>query len=270
MSSSSPSLPASPAADLFTTFTDGVLTITFNRPHARNAFTKAMYAELEAVLRAVPQRPDVRALIFTGAGGKAFASGTDLAELQQIATPAQAMAYEKGGEVLFGLIENCPVPTLAAIDGVCVGGGLAIAAASDLRLASAGARIGMPIARTSGNCLSLASCRLLASLVGPARVKHMIFTAELWSAEQAQRFGFVDEVVTDAPSVLPRAQALAAQIASHAPLTLRAAKSMLQLLRDGGNAQAERAIIEQVYTSNDFAEGVAAFLAKRKPHWTGT
>lgn len=262
--------PSPTETDLLVEHHDAVMVITINRPHARNAMTEPMYDRLEQLFDELKENDSVRAVVITGAGGKAFASGTDLAELQKIRSPEQAMAYEKRGARLMRLLADCPLPTLAAIDGACVGGGLAIAAACDLRVAAANAKIGMPIARTTGNCLSLASCRLLASLVGPSRVKRMIYTAELWDAEQAERYGFVDDRITDPEArALPRALEMAQQIAGHAPLTIRATKTALNLLRDGGDPEREQAFIEEVYGSQDFAEGVAAFLEKRKPVWQG-
>src|SRR5690606_9425678 len=133
------------------------------------ALTLPMYDHIEAIVRAASTAGETRVIVFTGAGGKAFASGTDVGELKKITSAEQALAYEKRGARLVEAIESCSVPCIAAIDGVCAGGGLAIAAACDLRIATAGSRFGMPIAKTMGNCLSLASCRLLGSLIGAGR-----------------------------------------------------------------------------------------------------
>lgn len=263
------SVSESSSPPLMTDLVDGVLTIVFNRPQARNALTRPMYDELETIFGDLPQRSDIKAVVLAGAGGKAFASGTDISELPALTQTERALEYEARGARLFGLIADSPVPTLAAVDGVCVGGGLAIAAAADLRIAAAGARFGMPIARTTGNCLSVASCRLLAGLVGAQKVKRLILTAELWSAAQAEQYGLVDEIVAEGVSPLLHAQAMARAMTTYAPLTLRAAKQALQLLRDGGSAEDERLMLESVYGSRDFAEGVAAFLEKRPPVWQG-
>lgn len=257
-----------PADDLLVTRAGAVVTVTFNRPQVRNALTLAMYDSLESVMLGVQAEDGVRAVVVTGAGGKAFASGTDVAELLKIRDPEQALAYERRGARLVEAIEACPLPTLAVIDGACVGGGLAIAAACDLRLATRASTFGMPMARTMGNCLSLASHALLAALVGAGPLKRMIFTAQLWSAEEAHRHNLVDEVLEDHAALAARGGELAALVASHAPLTLRATKQMLRWLRTA-DAPAEAELVASVYGSADFAEGLAAFAGKRKPRWQG-
>src|SRR6185312_10292757 len=158
---------------------------------------------------------DVRALIVTGAGDKAFAAGTDINQFRAFSGPDDAMAYEARLDRVLATIERCPVPTIAAIAGACTGGGAAIAAACDLRIATRDARFGFPIARTLGNCLSLANLKRLSGLVGPARVKDMIFTARLVGAEEALAIGLVGEVVADAEALHGRATELAVLVAGH-------------------------------------------------------
>ncbi|MGE4338660.1 MAG: enoyl-CoA hydratase [Pigmentiphaga sp.] len=246
-----------------------VLTITFNRPESRNALTLPMYDALENIMLAAARDRSLRVIVITGAGGKAFASGTDAAELRKITGPQDALAYEGRGARLVQAIEACGVPCIAAIDGACVGGGVAIAAACDLRIATEHSVFGLPMARTMGNCLSLASCRLLGSIVGASRLKSWMFTAELWPAGRAERYGLLDTVVADAAELSTVVGELAARIETHAPLTLRATKQMIRLMREGGDESAERDIIAEVYGSADFLEGLTAFADKRKPVWTG-
>ncbi len=172
-------------------------------------------------------------------------------------------------------LERLRVPTIAAIAGACTGGGAAIAASCDLRIATQDARFGFPIARTLGNCLSMATLKRLANLIGPARVKDMLFTARLVPAQEALAFGLVTEMVEDAAALGQRAQELATLVASHAPLTLRATKEGLRRLgQQGANPQDDAArpgddLILMCYLSADFREGMEAFLTKRPPLWTG-
>ncbi|MDT7951497.1 MAG: enoyl-CoA hydratase/isomerase family protein [Acetobacteraceae bacterium] len=245
---------------------DGIGRITFNRPAQRNALTWAMYDGLvEAVGRA--DRDDgVRALVITGAGEKAFAAGTDIGQFREFRTPADAIGYEERIERVLNVLENCRVPTIAAIAGACTGGGAAIAACCDLRIAAAGARFGFPIAKTLGNCLSMTNLARLSALIGAARVKEVIFTARLIEADEAQRIGLVSEVV--APEALAgRADALAQTVAGLAPLTLRATKRALHKLRP--DIVEDEELILMCYQSADFREGMDAFLAKRPPVWQG-
>jgi enoyl-CoA hydratase/carnithine racemase len=161
------------------------------------------------------------------------------------------------------------VPTVAAINGACTGGGAGIAACCDLRIGTKSTRIGFPIARTLGNCLSMSSISRLTALVGPARVKDLIFTARLVGAEEAAGLGLLNEVVEDLPALQKRAEELATLIAGHAPLTLNATKQALVRLTRRLTREEGEDLILMCYMSRDFREGLDAFLNKRPPHWTG-
>ncbi len=241
--------------------------VTFNRPQARNAFTFAMYDRLRQVFEGLDREEGLKVLVLTGAGEKAFAAGTDINEFRAFSTPEDAIRYEERGEELYQLIERTPIPTIAAIAGACTGGGAGIAAACDLRIALKNVRIGFPIARTLGNCLSMGNYARLAALFGMSRAKEMIFTARLLGADEALAAGFVSEVVDDHATLLRRADELAATVAGHAPLTLAATKEAFRRLREG-NREAKDLILS-CYMSNDFKEGLDAFLTKRQPQWTG-
>lgn len=256
--------------DLLVASADGIVRITFNRPQARNALTFAMYEGLAAACRAVNDDPSVRAVILTGAGDKAFAAGTDISQFRAFDGPEDAIAYEARIDRVLVDIESCRVPVIAAIAGACMGGGAAIAACCDLRIGTAGATFGFPIARTLGNCLSMTNIARMAALIGPARVKDIIFRARLVGAEEALSIGLLTEIVPDAEALARRADEVARTIAGHAPLTLRATKEALRRLASPVPAEAERELILLCYMSRDFREGMDAFLTKRSPNWTGT
>jgi enoyl-CoA hydratase/carnithine racemase len=161
------------------------------------------------------------------------------------------------------------VPTIAAIAGVCTGGGAGIAACCDLRIGTKTAKIGFPIARTLGNCLSMSNISRLTALIGPARVKDLIFTARLVGAEEAASVGLLNEVVEDVSSLQRRVDELAALIAGHAPLTLNATKQALTRVQRHLSREEGEDLILMCYMSHDFREGLDAFLNKRQPHWLG-
>jgi enoyl-CoA hydratase/carnithine racemase len=254
--------------ELLYSVVDEVGTITFNRPQARNALTWAMYAALVDAIHAADADPAVKAVVLTGAGEKAFAAGTDIGQFRSFATPADAIGYEKRIDDVLTVLEACRKPTIAAIAGACTGGGAAIAACCDLRIAAAGARFGFPIAKTLGNCLSMSNLARLAGLVGAARMKEMIFTARLIETQEAHALGLVSEVLPDHAALQTRAVALARLVGANAPLTLQATKAQLKQLR--GIVTEDEALILLCYQRNDFREGMEAFLAKRPPHWTGS
>ncbi|HEX7390873.1 MAG TPA: enoyl-CoA hydratase-related protein, partial [Acidiphilium sp.] len=144
--------------------------IMFNRPAARNALTYAMYDRLAEICARVGEEDDIRALVLTGAGDRAFAAGTDINQFRALRTPEDAIRYEERIDDVLNAVEACRVPTIAAIGGACTGGGALIAAVCDLRIASADLRFGFPIAHTLGNCLSAVNYARLAALIGAARV----------------------------------------------------------------------------------------------------
>lgn len=248
---------------------DGVGWLTFNRPEQRNALTFAMYQDLADRCRAIPDDGSVKALVIQGSGGRAFAAGTDMTEFRGFSKPQDAIDYEETADAVFSAVESCPVPTIAAITGACTGGGAAIAACCDLRLTDARLKFGFPIARTLGNCLSIANLARLSALIGQARVREILFTARLIEAEEALSIGLVTEVLPDAEAVIARATELAATLAQHAPLTLRATKEGLRRMRLDGPGADDHDLVTMAYMSADFREGMEAFLAKRKPHWSG-
>ena len=249
---------------------EGIGWITFNRPQARNAMTFAMYDRLTEICGEVEQDRSVKLLVLTGAGEKAFVAGTDISQFRAFKTAEDAFDYEARIERVLGALESLRVPTIAAISGACTGGGAAIAACCDLRIGAANARFGFPVARTLGNCLAMNNYARLKDLIGAARAKELLFTARLMEAEEAERLGLLSEVLPDRAALMERAAELADHIAGMAPLTLQATKQALLRLQTRLSKEEGRDLIRLCYTSNDFREGMEAFLAKRKPEWTGT
>lgn len=248
---------------------DGIGFATLNRPQARNALTFPMYERLKALCAEIADDPGVRALVITGAGEKAFAAGTDISQFTEFRTAEDALAYEHRIDAVLTALEHCPKPTIAAIAGACTGGGAGIAAVCDIRLGAANMRYGFPIAKTLGNCLSMANYARLAALVGPARVIELVYTARLIEAEEARAIGLVSEVLPDHAALQDRAAALAATLAGHAPLTLRATKEAMRRLREAARQVDGDDLVAMCFTSDDFKEGVESFLARRPARWTG-
>ena len=244
------------------------LWLTFNRPEARNALTFEMYDRLAETCAGLAPGGAVRAVVIAGAGGKAFAAGTDMTQFRAFETEDHAHAYEGRISAVLSAVERCAVPTVAALHGACTGGGASIAAACDLRIASAALRFGVPIARTLGNCLAAENLARMVALIGEGRVREMIFTARLVEAEEARAIGLVSEVLPDEAALLERAAALADSLAGMAPLTLRATKEALRRNRMAAPVD-DRDLIASCYMSADFRAGLEAFLSKTKPQWTG-
>lgn len=242
--------------------------VTLSRPAARNAMTLGMYARLRDITASIEPDGEIKALVITGAGEKAFAAGTDIAKFRDFSTPEHALDYERTMDGVLGSIERCAVPTIAAIAGACTGGGAAIAACCDLRIASRDIRFGFPIARTLGNCLSIANLARVSDIIGAARMKEIIFTARLIEADEALAIGLVSDLLHDHNALMTRAMALAQHVAGHAPLTLRATKEGLRRLRTA-MAIPDDDLILSCYMSNDFREGLEAFLAKRPATFEG-
>lgn len=255
--------------DLLYEVHDGIGRVTFNRPQARNALTFAMYERLGEICEAANSDRSLKALILTGQGDKAFASGTDINQFRAFTTPQDALDYESRIDRILGAVEQCQVPIIAAIAGACTGGGAGIAACCDLRIATTTVKFGFPIARTLGNCLSMSNISRLTALIGPARVKDLIFTARLLDAEEATNFGLLNEIVADRPTLEHRSTEIARQIANNAPLTLRVTKEALRRLQRCLSREEGEDLILKCYMSRDFREGLDAFLSKRPPQWMG-
>ncbi len=245
----------------------GVATVTFNRPQARNAMTWAMYQQLCEHCQGFMTDPGVRAVVFRGAGGQAFVAGTDIDQFKTFTTGDDGVAYEAQIEACIELLCSLPMPTVALIEGWAVGGGLAIATACDFRLATPGSQLGVPIAKTLGNCLSVANVARLSAAFGPQRVKRMLMLAEMIGADEALSCGYLHQLAE--PSDIDAAtSALVQRLTTLAPVTQQVSKQALKRLVQHSAPEAED-LIRQAYGSEDFREGVSAFVAKRKPLWKG-
>jgi enoyl-CoA hydratase/carnithine racemase len=242
--------------------------VLFDRPQARNALTWAMYDELAAICARVNEEPGLRAVTLRGAGGKAFIAGTDIAQFATFRTGEDGIAYEEQGEAVLSAVEAIRVPTLAIIDGWCVGGGLAIAACCDLRIATPSAQFGVPIARTLGNCLSVANYTRLINGFGASRTKRILLLAEMLTAAEARDCGFLSDVV-EADALDAGVAELTERLATSAPVTMRVSKQMIGRILKQPAAVDGDDLVRETYASDDFHLGVEAFLAKRKPDWTG-
>jgi len=242
--------------------------ITFDRQSARNAMTWAMYDQLAQACDKIMRDREVRVAVFRGAGGKAFVAGTDIGQFRQFKSGDDGIAYEHRMAEYLAAVEQLPVPTLAVIEGWAIGGGLAIACACDLRIATPGTRFGVPIARTLGNCLSVENYALVVAAFGVSRAKKMLMLAEnLSAADEAATAGFLSEIVP--PEQLDsRVQELCDRLVKNAPITMRVTKESIRRLLHAGLPAGED-LIRECYGSADFHEGVDAFVSKREPRWKG-
>jgi len=249
-----------------------IATIVFDNPVAHNALTRSMWSELRELCLALATDRSIRVVTFRGRGGKAFVSGTDIGHFRGFTSGREGIAYEREIDAAMGSIDALPMTTVAVVEGWAVGGGLNILSACDFRIATRDARIGSPLGRTIGNCLSMSSCARIADAVGVPAAKRMLLLGEILTAQELLSSGVLYKVVD--PVELDAAVAeLCERAAANAPLTTRATKEALRRMTRDALPNIDD-LIELVYGSEDFKRGVRAFLEKRSksepPDWTGS
>jgi len=246
----------------------GVASVVFDRPAARNAMTWAMYERLNQICEQLTSDTSVRIVSFRGAGGQAFVAGTDIEQFTTFSSGEDGVAYEKQIDQCIARLESLPMPTVAVIEGWTIGGGLAIATACDFRIATTGSRFGVPIAKTLGNCLSVANLARLSAVFGIPRLKRMLMLAEVLTADEALACGFLLQLV-EPGEIDVNLDKLCERLAALAPLTQRVSKEGLRRLVSH-DLPADEDLVRLCYGSDDFREGVSAFVAKRSPAWKGS
>ncbi|MHB8499527.1 MAG: enoyl-CoA hydratase [Candidatus Acidiferrales bacterium] len=244
--------------------------MTFNRPEVRNAFNTDMYMRFFALCDEVNEDRSLKVMVVSGAGGKGFGAGGDIAMYREHMNDIDRMLeFPKLGVRVLDTLDGMRVPTIAAIAGPATGGGASLALSCDLRVASPSARFGFPIARL-GNCLGMRLYARLMATLGKSQVMDLLFTARLLDAREAHAMGVFNYLTDDEEALMPRAEELANKLAGHAPLTLRATRESLrrlerQLIPEGN----EDDLVRWCFSSSDFKEGVTAFVDKRTPEWVG-
>jgi enoyl-CoA hydratase/carnithine racemase len=247
---------------------NGIASVLIDRPEARNAMTWSMYEELANICAQIGKDPAIRVATFRGAGGAAFVAGTDIEQFRDFKGAEDGIAYEKAIDERIRQVAGLAMPTIAIIDGWAIGGGLAIAAACDFRVAATQASFGVPIARTLGNCLSISNLAGIVANFGLPRAKRMLILGETISAEEAKACGFVTEIAEPA-ELDAKAQAMCDRLLKNAPVTMRVSKEGIRRIVAEGLPDGED-LIRECYGSRDFKIGVDAFLGKTRPVWTGS
>jgi len=248
--------------------TGPVVTLVLNRPEALNALTLAMWRELAQTVRSLAADRSVRVIVLRGAGERAFSAGADIREFPEFRTgAAAAAAYDQAVAAALNAIEEAPQAVVAVIHGIAVGGGLELAAACDLRIASEQARLGLPIARL-GVMPGLAECRALLRLLPAGKIAELVLRSDLLDAMEAQRWGLLTEVVA-AERLEERVQQWTERLTALSPDTIRATKAVLRLVQAGRDEEDEqyRGLLAEVYSGPAYQEGVRAFLEKRTPRF---
>jgi len=229
-----------------------------------------MYETLLEHCETVETTPSIRVLILRGAGGKAFVSGTDIGQFRSFRKEIDGIEYEKKLDTVIDRLETLTTPTIAAINGVTTGGGCVMVVACDIRICTTTSRFGVPIARTLGNCVSASNIARFLDIIGPTRLKDMLYTGRLFSADEAASSGLVTRVVASDhfESIVTE---YAEMIAANAPLTIQATKQMVHRVQQHRriNSELGHDWIGRCYSSDDFREGVSSFLEKRQPVWKG-
>jgi enoyl-CoA hydratase len=247
----------------------GIATIYINRPEKLNALNKATIQELHETLQLIDKNPDVRVIIITGSGEKAFVAGADIAEFAHFSAEEGAQLASKGQQILFDYIENMKTPVIAAINGFALGGGLELAMACHFRIASENAKMGLP--ETSlGLIPGYGGTQRLPQLIGKGRATEMILTAGMIDAETAKMYGLVNHVVPQS-ELFSAYMTIATRIMKNSPLAIsKAIEAINANFISGVNGfDVEINAFGECFATEDFKEGTTAFLEKRKAEFKG-
>ncbi|WP_447555371.1 enoyl-CoA hydratase [Vreelandella sp. EE22] len=249
---------------------EGVAWLGFNRPQSRNAMTWEMYNALEYYCDTLIDDSGVHALVLFGVGGEAFVAGTDITQFAGFDKPADAIDYERRIDRVVGKLERFPKPTLALIEGACVGGGAALALVCDFRYATASMKFGVPIAKTLGNTLSITNVSRLLEMLGTARTKEVLMMARLVSGDEALELGLVNALFP-AESIHDEVSKRAADFLKRAPLTLQASKALINRVQQAGRLSPDAGDdwVSICYMSEDFGAAVDKFVNKTPFEWSG-
>ena len=250
---------------------EGVGYITFNNPEKHNAVSIEMWDALEKILDEFRLSKDIRVIVLNGAGGKSFVSGADISKFDKERSSKEAvLSYNKRTQKVYELLETFPKPTIAMIDGYCIGGGLNLAVCCDIRICSEKSKFAMPAAKLSLG-YPFSSIKRLFDVMGPGMAKHFMFTAEKISASEALACGLVQKLVS-AENIETYVRDYALTISHNAPLTIKAMKQIgIEILKNPD--ERDLLLCEQLasacFDSEDYKEGRKAFMEKRKPNFKG-
>jgi enoyl-CoA hydratase/carnithine racemase len=257
--------------DIFVQQEGPIATVVFNRPKLRNAISLAMWGEIARVTEKLEQDPSVRAVVYRGSGTEAFASGADISEFKEVRKdPETAMQYNAQTAAAYETIRRCAKPTVAMIFGYCMGGGMTIAIACDVRFAAEGTKFGIPAARL-GIIYGADAVSQLVSLVGPAFSKDILFSARTVTDGEALRIGLIQRLLP--PDQLESyTYEYLGKIAANAPLSVQGAKFTVASCLEGLTAERRKRLQEmaiEAIESEDYREGTRAFLEKKAPKFRG-
>jgi len=244
--------------------------LLFNRPQVRNAMTWQMYDSLERICLELDEDPEIDVVVLRGVGGEAFVAGTDIKQFSAFSEAQDALDYERRIDRVMTTLESLQKPTIALIEGFCIGGGAAIAMACDFRYCTPDLKFGVPIAKTLGNCVSMNNVSRLVDLVGPARAKEVLMLASIIKADEAKQAGLVTGVI-EHQDIEGEVRKVIGRLQSFAPLTIRASKEAIRRFQkyhvpeDGQDDD----LIALCYTSQDFHGAVDAFINKTPHTWRG-
>ncbi|WGH74536.1 enoyl-CoA hydratase-related protein [Tenacibaculum tangerinum] len=249
--------------------TNGLATITINRPKKLNALNKATIEELHNAFKALEEDTTIKVIIITGSGEKAFVAGADISEFAHFSVEEGGLLAKKGQEILFDFVENLSTPVIAAVNGFALGGGLELAMACHFRVASDNAKMGLPEV-SLGVIPGYGGTQRLPQLVGKGKAMELIMTAGMISADEAKEAGLVNHV-TSQEELMPLAEKIASKIMRNSSVAISAAiKAVNANFKDGVNGfESEITEFGNCFGTEDFKEGTNAFLEKRKPDFPG-